>query len=1650
MLPGRAVSLLGRAFTDLLGEPATGSVAYTRCLPPEPLRALAANRAFSIEGWNVAAVVEETDPTRRMITADQAVEWRENKQEAALLLVDPTVAGAGMDGIYSAAREIGEEELFTKAQDLARAELPHGYKGFAKKALAKARTATRQRTSSPWRAFLYLCQGAEDPRALGKALPEIGLWPVDIGEEPADEDLDRSARLTERLLPAPGMRVSPEERVAALKLGPGAEQTERDLVGFLREVEHLPRLEALAGAESRENFWLNHLRPGLFDEQTLQGIEWISWRGKSGKPLSWSGLSLSEDNRLEWVLNRNVENPKERARLEVRWRVAPDSLARGAVDYVVEIHAGQDVLASQNVSHSGKSPQKAVFTQDDLEDLEENARFEAQVVISALGDPPYTAETEDFVLCFGSAGKGDTEKSAGKIHPTLALAVIHVAPDWESFKSLAREPKKAEFFSRDKKGYISCRCQGKVGRVFCPPLLARLADDWIAGNGALGRWRLRVRADGTPVEEAKFVPVASNGGAERLTQASRQFANWLAGTQGPLGILYQYEDASAINSYVLAALSVWGAGAPELTLIQTLEVMSVAGHRLGLIVLPTHPLRVAWQQSYDLLAAYHRYHKANEDKLSPRRIEQILSRITGAHCPAFLPGLEPGESFVFADTLGLHAAALVPANDPEPKATVALLARLMGDDETAAPTVGRGTATALAEEVRRYMQLHPAYRRIQVHGLRAGDAMAVARALGGALSETEEDDGTQSGDREDEVCYDLDLYPAAGQATELTGRFLSTAAERRRSGAGAIREEDRRLLESVTRPGGVTLPRLRWARRSSPSPSTPAHLAIAFDVFSSRVECRALDSLPGAGVLEAHGLAAMPTRQFHPGPTPHWLSFVPPNPEGEKHPLARMLTERQVNLHAAILQATCRHLGGGPKDWPALVTDVSADQADSLQVLHGLCDWVITADRHAGMEYFDSPRDLPQVYDAYIIDCVPERDDLGFLQLITSTSSFDEVVGLLDVALGEMGLSASPRNCRFLLDALKAVSGRLALRLAGAGNTAQEMIALALVHSHCARAVEGDEPWLALGDGYFVPLDDVPELFREPGKSAQGSEQRADLLYVSAPKRGGLRLTFVEVKFRRYLKTARAPELAEAMGGQLEASCRRWEQMFGANIATLEKTVNRTWLARILRFYARKGRRHTLSEDAFERATREIDRIVRRDVEPPPLDELGRLGYVFCPEYGANRPARIAYGGEAQLWLFGPDILPEPRRESGSAEAGDLGAVEAVVEIAPGEPDAEGIEYDSASPEGGPVRTGPGSAAAVPGEGANSGAVEVLFGYRLPDDEPVTWRVSIRANPHLMILGLPGMGKTTCLINLCQQLDAQGVTPIVFSYHQDIDDKLSVHLPEPPLVVRYAGLGFNPLQVDGDSAHAHVDNVGMLRDIFAAIFPELGDIQLGRLREALKQSYVDQGWGPGQQGEVPAFHAFLDLLRADPKPDKGLLMRLNELEDYGLFNAGTGAPTLLSTARPALIEIHGTQNEHLQRAFATFVLYNLYQNMFRRGPQSRITHAVIFDEAHRAAKLKLIPTMVKECRKYGIAFVVASQEARDFDPSLFNGVANYLALRLIDADAKLMAKIFATADRVRLYTDRIKQMPKYRGMYYGEGLRAPISVALAPEVPLSS
>ena len=166
------------------------------------------------------------------------------------------------------------------------------------------------------------------------------------------------------------------------------------------------------------------------------------------------------------------------------------------------------------------------------------------------------------------------------------------------------------------------------------------------------------------------------------------------------------------------------------------------------------------------------------------------------------------------------------------------------------------------------------------------------------------------------------------------------------------------------------------------------------------------------------------------------------------------------------------------------------------------------------------------------------------------------------------------------------------------------------------------------------------------------------------------------------------------------------------------------------------------------------------------------------------------------------------------------------------------------------------------------------------------------------------------------------------------------------------------------------------------------------------------------------------------------------VEDCGFFAIQESHESLWESERPVVIRLHTMQNETLQRAFAFLVFYSLYKDMFRRGIQERIIHSVIFDEAHRASGLEQIPTMAKEYRQYGVSLVLASQEAKDFNISLFSAIANYLVLQLTETDAKALVRNVASSQLERSLIDKLKQMDRFRALYFCEGKSRPSPVGL--------
>ena len=1701
--------ILKKAFEDTLGQPKKGTVAFVRCLMPDVVLALAADQNFNPENWKVLRVGEENNNQLRTITAGQSVELREKKFDAILLLVDTTEAGAGMDGIYSASLEVGELELFTKALALAYSkvtmQLSRDAREYAERALRKAKGYGQRFSISSWTEFDFLVRISAEQKDPGEFLYLLGLWPVKNKEDDPNlmGGLDISRLFVNRLLGTDVAGLTPLQRIDSLKLDNSSPDQIKNLEKFLLDASTRPIYLALAELEQKTDLWVNALKIAN-QATTITRLELGSWRKPNGTVLAWSGLKVVDQESPIFQLDFRANDNRKYSKLEVRWEVWPVTLGKGDVAYRVAIVSDMDEeIASREILHPGTSTVKARFSDDDFSLLPEDALIHAKIKVSVLGNDNFEPQSsEEFKICFGEQTVADKGSGGTKVR-TLSEGVI----DFDSRELIAATVEENKELQVDSKDFVLFHSQGgKRFKVPSPPLFREVESQWAKQSGAIGRWRVKVRASGSRASVAEFVPYVIPESAsgnwqkqlDRVTAASGKFVDRFK-TSG-VGQMYDIKSKvfENIKEYIIAWMALLEVGDPLVALANTVEVQSLSGETIGLIVLPSHPLRVAWHAAYDNLVLHAKF----EEKMKPKDIREEFALLDGAMFPPFLPGLTGGKSFVFADTLGFHAVGMIPEDDKEPKASVALLARALGEKETAesVPTVGKQSAKVLSDEILSYIECHDYPRLLLIHALRAGDGLTVAKALGVVQCHlNKSSDGDDDDLRQTPTAFVLDFYPSDKQCA-IAGRFIAETREKRRSGAGSLSDDDRWMLESVNVSGGVSLPKLRWARKND-KPKTAAHLAIAFDTFESQVvpnEKQARTRPPFA-----FGLLSFFVREYTSFPSPVWKSLVIESKDGNKHPAGGVLTKWIAELQGSILDCVSKNINANAKNTPVLRTEISPEKADSLRDLHLKCDWVITLDRNAGVEYFDSPRDNKGVYDAFVIDCVPEREDLGCLQLITSTSNLDEVRNLLDGSLDQMGLSRSRKNAEFLLENLKALSGRLAIRLTGQKAPASELIALALCQSNCWQSDIENECWASLLNGFMIPVDDVrdilPPLKMKDDKvetDAENNRSRPDIIFVSIGKKG-LLFQFIEVKYRRHLRTARTKDLLDGIKHQVESLRQRWENYYLSNeISKPFQAIRRAKLARVLYFYADKARRHAddeagggISTENHAKITAEIDKMIDKgnDYSFSTIKKPDR-GWIFCPECAETTPVEISPSDwETRIFLFGPGPLsgsilhrdkvpPPPIATKAPAETYSL-KVQPINDQASSPPtiitgdtlkdlEQESQTHDPASremektlvPSTSDQRSQTHDPASremektlVPFASDNVVPSVVCLGQDLYTGSDVQWQLAIKGNPHLLLVGLPGMGKTTCLLNLCQQMLEKGITPIVFSYHDDIDKRL-IEIVGPVRFVDFDCLGFNPLQViDRQSRNAYLDVAGVVRDIFVAIYPELGDIQGESVRDAIKQSFKNAGWGDLNanlaQLQEPPFGEFLEILQSIEKPNKGLqtlLARLGELEDYQFFKMAEH-PTLSlweDSKQPIVIRIHRTQNSNLQQAFASLVFYKFYKDMFRRGTQSRITHAIIFDEAHKAARLNLISTMAKECRKFGIALILASQEAKDFNSSLFSAIANYLVLRVTEADAKALVRNVSSADQEKSLIDKIKGLEKFKAMFFCEGRPKPTILKL--------
>jgi len=478
--------------------------------------------------------------------------------------------------------------------------------------------------------------------------------------------------------------------------------------------------------------------------------------------------------------------------------------------------------------------------------------------------------------------------------------------------------------------------------------------------------------------------------------------------------------------------------------------------RDAVLVAPTHPLRALWFATWAKLGArwVAAAKTAPHEYVVPTR-EALLRLLSPTSFPPVLP-TEAGRVLTAVDSINPFWTLFAPSNEEDPRGLVGEVCSALGVPE---PAIGGALIDGayLASRVRRYLVQHPYVRTLTINAFNPGRA----GVLGDMLLELQKESAFA------DLRYDLRLFvpdpDASGVGEEL-------AALLTKDGGNAAREADAFSIPARTH----LYPKLRFAVRATrdfrTSPDThAAHLSLLFDVFpAEEVGVRKAD--PRHATAFVHGLVQEFSTEYHDEQTVAWRRLPR---HGVAQPIedAEELSDLLGSLAAAMSSATATVATGqsGVDLRPVVSLALGPEDRALLHQVHEVSDWVFTLDRNLGIEFFDHGGHATRP--DYLIDHSPDMASTLGHRLVITSRSVAELEALLRPVLEQYGLQAEGRHAVVLLDQLRSLSGRLALKLISSPTQRAEALGLALSRLYL-------EHQGVFENQIVVPLDAHLDLYR--------------------------------------------------------------------------------------------------------------------------------------------------------------------------------------------------------------------------------------------------------------------------------------------------------------------------------------------------------------------------------------------------------------------------------------------------------------------------------------------------------------------------------------------------------------------------------------------
>jgi len=341
----------------------------------------------------------------------------------------------------------------------------------------------------------------------------------------------------------------------------------------------------------------------------------------------------------------------------------------------------------------------------------------------------------------------------------------------------------------------------------------------------------------------------------------------------------------------------------------------------------------------------------------------------------------------------------------------------------------------------------------------------------------------------------------------------------------------------------------------------------------------------------------------------------------------------------------------------------------------------------------------------------------------------------------------------------------------------------------------------------------------------------------------------------------------------------------------------------------------------------------------------------------------------------------------------------------------------------------------------------ITLGTEVSKGTAVSWNPEAEhetPNPHVLITGESGFGKTYLAQCLLWELSKRGMSSVVVDIgrgfaRSELHPRLRAARLRHLDASKY-GLNLNPLCIRQSDSNGPLNVAVRVSDTFARVY-RIGIQQKAALRDAILLTFERAGitadpltWRRSGPSMADLRRTLEDLLEANGSSGRVVQSLYAHISEFFLFDVFRPAGIAVdwksissSMGEIVIFELGGLEGR-LPQLTAEFLSWDLFAFVLAQGPH-RLHIYCLVDEAHqlRITDASPVERLAREGRKFGVGLVLASQMFKDFSEAVYSNLHTKIFFQTSDPNRRLSRLIAAKASNLgsaEAVNNLISQLPK--------------------------